>query len=254
MKKDLLEIAENWKLEAKQEDNQRYFFHTLEAEKIFGGNRYYIIGRKGSGKSAISEHIVSKNGYNIFSEKLSFKNFPFNELYSYENPKYTSPNQYITIWKYIIYSNICRLMVKNENIDGKAREILGKLYPSDPIKSLSRLIDKWTTKEFGASVLGTGGNVKIERDFSQFSKLSWIEKTNILEDIIDEYIDESKYFIVFDELDEDYRIFQNEKELNQYVFLITSLFKAVQDIKGFFRDKKNTINPIIFIIISCLVA
>ncbi len=247
MKKDLFEIAENWKLEARQEDNQRYFFHTKEAEKILNGNKYYVIGRKGSGKSAISEYIVKKNEFNIFTEKLSFKNFPFNELYTYENPKYTYPNQYITIWKYIIYSNICKLMAKNENIDSNIRKILVKLYPSDSVKSLSRMIEKWMATEFGASVFGTGGNIKLEKEISNFSNISWIDKTNFLEDIIYDYVDESKYFIVFDELDEDYRVFRDKNELEQYVFLMTSLFKAVQDIKAIFQDKKNIINPVIFL-------
>ena len=247
MKKDLFEISENWKLEAKQEDNLRYFFHIDETEKILSGNKFYVIGRKGSGKSAISESIISKSEFDVFTEKLSFKNFPFNELYGLDNPKYTTPNQYITIWKYIIYSNVCRLMVKNERIDNEARKVLEKLYPPSPIKSLSKLIDKWTTKEFGATVLGTGGTVKIERDFSQFSNLTWIEKTNMLEEIIDEYIDNSKYYIVFDELDEDYRVFQNDEQQSQYINLITSLFKAVQDVKNFFHDKKNIVNPIIFL-------
>lgn len=247
MKKNLLEISDNWKLEARQEDNTRYFFHMDETKKILSGKKFYVIGRKGSGKSAISENIISTKSFDTFTEKLSFKNFPFNELYGLDNPKYTTPNQYITIWKYIIYSNICRLMVKNEKIDKEARITLGKLYPPDKIKSLSKLINKWTTKEFGATIMGTGGKVKIEKDLSQFSNLPWIEKNNILEDIIDEYIDVSKYYIVFDELDEDYRVFQNISEQNQYRFLITSLFKAVQDIKNYFSEKGNIINPIIFL-------
>ena len=243
----LKEIAENWKLEAKQEDNHRYFFNIQEAKKVIGGNYYYVIGRKGTGKSAISEYVVNIKSHNVFTEKLSFKNFPFNELYSFENQSYTAPNQYITIWKYIIYSNICRLMAKNASIDSNARDILEKLYPPDPIKSLARLVDKWTTKEFGASILGTGGTIKVDNKLSQFPTLSWIEKTNMLEDIIDEYIDDSKYYIVFDELDEDYRIFKDNKDLNQYIYLITSLFKAVQDIKNVLNGKKSTICPIIFL-------
>lgn len=243
----LKEIAEYWKLEAKQENSKRYFFDVDEAKKIIGGNYFYVIGRKGSGKSAISEYVVNISSHDTFSEKLSFKNFPFNELYSFENQSYTPPNQYITIWKYIIYSNICRLMVKNENIASEARNVLEKLYPPDPIKSLARLIDKWTTKEFGASILGTGGTIKIDNQLSQFPNLSWIEKTNILEDIIEEYIDDAKYYIVFDELDEDYRIFEDHKDMQQYIYLITSLFKAVQDIKNVFGDKKSNICPIIFL-------
>lgn len=248
MNKEVLqEIASNWKLEAKQEDNLKYFFHTSESEKILNGDKFYVIGRKGSGKSAISEFILSKQEHNIFAEKLSFKNFPFNELYHLDNPKYTSPNQYISIWKYIIYSNICRLMVKNEKIDSEIRKVLEKIYPSNPIKSLSKLIGKWTTAEFGFSILGNGGNLKIEKDLSGFGNLPWIEKANLLEDIIDEYIDTSKYYIVFDELDEDYRDFESTEEQNKYKNLITSLFKAVQDVKNYFNDKKNIINPIVFL-------
>lgn len=98
----LSEISEKWKLEAKQEDNLRYFFHVKEAEKVLSGEKFYVIGRKGSGKSAISQYILNlcKNsgttGYRIFTEQLSFKNFPFNELYALQNGKYTKPNQYIT--------------------------------------------------------------------------------------------------------------------------------------------------------------
>ena len=73
----LNEIANNWKLDAKLEDNERYFFHTNELDKIINGERCYVIGRKGTGKSALSEHLLSLEDYNIFSDKLNFKNFPF---------------------------------------------------------------------------------------------------------------------------------------------------------------------------------
>lgn len=243
----LNEITENWKVEARQENNLKYFYHTNESDKILSGNKFYVIGRKGSGKSAISEFLLSQNQHDIFAEKLSFKNFPFNELYHLDNPKYTAPNQYISIWKFIIYSNICRLMVKNENISPEVKKVLEKIYPSTPIKSLAKLINKWTSIELGLSILGNGGNVKIEKDFSKFNELSWIEKADLLEDIIDEYIDESKYYIIFDELDEDYRDFHSLEEQNNYKFLITSLFKAVQDVKNYFNNKRNLINPVIFL-------
>lgn len=246
------EIAKNWKLEAKQEDSLRYFFHVNEAEEIISGDKFYVIGRKGSGKSAISQYLLNLNkvsayeGYNIFTEQLTFKNFPFNELYALENDKYTRPNQYITIWKYIIYSCVCRQMVRNQSIKAELRNILEKLYPPIDIKSLSRMINGWTLDSFGASVMGNGMDVSIER-ISGFDKLSWMEKTNILEEIIDEYIDDAHYFIIFDELDEDYRYFETEKERDQYIYLITSLFKAVQDIKSYFKDRKRVICPVVFL-------
>ena len=72
----LSEISEKWKLEAKQEDNLRYFFHVKEAEKVLSGEKFYVVGRKGSGKSAISQYILNLcnenmlTGYKIFTEQL----------------------------------------------------------------------------------------------------------------------------------------------------------------------------------------
>ncbi|MBX7109297.1 MAG: hypothetical protein K1X61_11675 [Chitinophagales bacterium] len=238
-------IAENWKLEAKLEANHNYFYHLQEINSILNKSKYYIIGRKGSGKSSISEYLYGLKNHDTFTEKLSFKNFPFNELYSLDNPKYTPPNQYITLWKYLIYSTVARLMVLNEKIDSQIRNKLKEIYAPDPIRSLARTINQWTSAEFGASILGTGGNFKLERNISN-QNANWIERVNNLEDIILNHCDNSNYFIIFDELDEDYRAIKTtEHEL--YNFLLTSLFKAVQDVKYTFSGTNLNICPIVFL-------
>lgn len=243
-KKALQEIDEYWKLEAKQEEN-RYFYNVNEVNDIFNGKKHFVIGRKGSGKTAIAQYIYDYCDAKVFSEKLSFKNFPFNYLYALENAKYTAPNQYITIWKYLIYSCVCKMMTKNESIDSIARGALQKIYDPTPIKSLSRLVDKWTAQEFGVDVLGVG--LSLGGGITQAENLSWIEKTNILEDIIAQYLDDSKYFIIIDELDEDYREFENSTEKNTYVNLLTSLFKAVQDIRATFKSVGFQVFPVVFL-------
>ncbi|GAA4298221.1 P-loop ATPase, Sll1717 family [Nibribacter koreensis] len=239
-------IAENWKLEAKLEDTEKYFYYSTEVDNIIKKNKCYVIGRKGSGKSAICEYLIKRNEHNIFSTKLSFKNFPFNELYHLDNQKYTAPNQYITLWKYLIYSNICKLMVQNENIDLSVRRELEKIYPKSSVKSLARTISNWTSAEFGANVLGNGGTFKFSKE-QKNNPIPWIEKVNILEDIIFEYCDNSEYYIVFDELDEDYRVITDDENSDQYIFLVTSLFKAVQDIKSNFIDSDKHIKPVVFL-------
>lgn len=244
-KETLKNISKNWKLEAKLENN-KYFYNLKEAEQILNAEKLFVIGRKGTGKSAICEYIINKNEYDLFSKKLSFKNFPFNELYTLENRKsYTDPNQYITLWKYLIYSTVCQLMVSNENVDEGIRKELEKLYPVNSKKSLARTISTWTSAEFGANVFGNGGTIKVERDVST-KHITWIERVNILEDIILQYCDMSKYFIVFDELDEDYRTIKEEESHIAYTNLLTSLFKAAQDVKSVFNHEKN-IFPVVFL-------
>lgn len=240
----LEEIRENWKLDAKSEDTERYFFHVKELERIIKGRRSYVIGRKGTGKTAISQFIGSIVDANIFTEKLSFKNFPFNELYGLTNVDYTPPNQYITLWKYIIYNYICKMMARNEAITSEVQTTLAKLYAPEPIDSLQRWIRKVTASEFSLNILGVGGTI----GFKESSRPpSLIDRTDILETIIAKYIDGSAYYIVFDELDEDYKNITDSSQYNKYTHLLTGLFKAVQDIKATFKEERFKVYPIIFL-------
>lgn len=196
------EIRENWKLDAKTENSHRYFYHVKEVARIVSGNRSYVIGRKGTGKTAISEYIAGLADPNIFSEKLSFKHFPFNDLYDLKNTGYTAPNQYITLWKYIIYSHVCKMMARNEAIDSEAQIPLKKLFSPEPVNTLHRWIKKWTANDFSLHILGTGGKLGLKE---QAVSDSWISRVDVLESVIANYVDDSKYYVIFDELDEDYK-------------------------------------------------
>ena len=155
-----LDEIRNWKLEAKFEDTERYFYEFAAVEKLLVGERFFVIGRKGTGKTAISEFIRRMQRHDTFSEKLTFKNFPFNELYSRPNAQYTMPNQYISLWKYIIYSFICRLMSKNEGIDPEISASLSEIYAIDSKTNLQRMIHRWTASEFSISAFGAGGKLQ----------------------------------------------------------------------------------------------
>lgn len=240
----LEEIRENWKLDAKTENTERYFFHVKELERIVAGRRSYVIGRKGTGKTAISQFIVGFADPKVFTEKLSFKNFPFNELYGLKNSGYTAPNQYITLWKYIIYSQICKMMARNEAIPNEIQSPLKVLYAPEPVDSLQRWIKKWTANDFSLQVLGTGGKIGFRENATADS---WVSRVDTLESVISTHIDESTYYVVFDELDEDYKNIIDKTQYENYTHLITGLFKAVQDIKSIFKDGRFRIFPIIFL-------
>jgi hypothetical protein len=54
-----------------------------------------------------------------------------------------------------------------------------------------------------------------------------------------------KYLILFDELDEDYKDIIDIDNYKKYTELLTSLFKAVQDVRSIFR--KHKVYPIVFL-------
>lgn len=234
-------ISSEWKRDAIKE-RSKYFYDDGEIIQLTNGEKYFVIGRKGAGKMAIADYLNNINAPNIFSKKISFKNFPFNELYSFINDNYTSPNQYITIWKYVIYSTVCTLLAQNEHIDSAISIKLKKLYGDNTEKRLNKLIEKWTATSFSLEVLGVGGS----GERSRAETPSWVEKAEILEDVVVKYSDGAKYFILIDELDENYTVFPNEEDKKRYFDLITSLFKAIQDIKNTLYEETQ-IYPIVFL-------
>jgi len=241
---NILDEIDRWKLDAKFEESDRYFYPVENLSKIESGDYSYIIGRKGCGKTAISQSLYERKSHDFFSEKLTFKNFPFNELYKLNDKSYTQPNQYITLWKYLIYSSVCRMFVRNESINRELSTTLEKAYGgNDSIKNLRRVIGQWVNKEWSMKLLGLGGKFTITDNDEQ----SWTKKVDVLEDVITEHIDGSNYFILFDELDEDYSNIVKQGGQSNYLALITSLFKAVQDIKQVFSDQGSAVKPVIFL-------
>lgn len=236
------EILDNWSVDAKSEKKE-YFCNTTEVYEIIDKCKMGVIGRKGSGKTAIAEHLCQLQGPKTFSKKLSFKNFPFNLLYNLENTlEYTVPNQFISIWEYLICTQICKCMLDNEAIDITVRDKLNCLYDISSNSTLSKNVKKWTSSEFAIQLKGIGFT------FNKKNKdLSWIDVLEDLKKIIEDHLDDSSYYIIFDELDEDYKDFQSEAEETNYKSMLLSLFKAVQNIRNLAKENSLQILPVVFL-------
>jgi hypothetical protein len=245
-KKILLDAISDWKLEAESENSNQYFYHLKEVEELENGNKCFVIGRKGTGKTAICQYFEENKTYDKFCMKLSFKEFPFNILYNLEDSSYTTPSQYISIWKYLIYSAILKMMARNESVDSSISKKLQDIYPPDPMEHITKTISTWTKKSNGLAVLGVAGQSSIDRNVNKIEEI-WHELIPSMEEVISKYCGSSSYYIVFDELDEDYRNFWNENNRVKYVSLLTSLFKAVSNVRKIFRKYGKSIFPIVFL-------
>ena len=209
------------------------------------GDACYVVGRKGSGKTAIAEHIRSVRKHNHFTRSLSFKNFPFNDIYQYSDDKHSSPSQYITFWKYIIYSAVCTSLASNAATPREAAVALKAHFDVDFDRSLSRSIVKMTQATVGLSIMGTGVTGGGQKTIFQ-NETPWIDRVDGLADLISDYADDSTYYILFDELDEDYKDMLDIQRKTKYFDLLTSLFKAVSEVRRTFRGSKK-VYPIIFL-------
>lgn len=243
----LLDEVEEWKLEAKLENNSRYFYHVNVVDKLSNGKKQYVIGRKGTGKTAICEYLVSNKASDTFSQKLTFKNFPFNMLYDLKDEGFTAPNRYITVWKYLIYSSVCKLMANDESINAEIRIQLRDIFGDRDInKALNSTVSHWTSAKFDFKIFGSGLGGGVDRKQADSAeKTSLPERVEILETFLSTNLGNNKYLIVFDELDEDYKNIMLPENYDRYRELLTGLFKAAQDIRYIFSS--NKFYPIIFL-------
>lgn len=243
-KPTILREISRWSIEAKDEDSSRYFFHFDDVSDIEDGTKSYVIGRKGTGKTAIAEYLHNHQSYSRFSRLLTFKNFPFNSLYGHADNSYNRPNQYITLWKYVIYHYICSMMADNEAVTQTVDFDLKKSFNFDVRGALARSVKIITSKSYSLNLGGFGGGFQTEGEAEEFD---YVRANETMLEFIRSKIDSSDYFIIFDELDEDYSDILNPDRKSSYFELLISLFKAVQDIRSEFARSDANIRPIIFL-------
>lgn len=243
-RKALTDIS-RWKLEARLDDIKRYFFAVPELNNIVSGDASYVIGRKGTGKTALVQYLSESKIDDLLVTKLTFKNFPFNELYGQSNAGYTRPNQFITIWKLIIYSAACRLMLSSKTLDPLTKQTIEKAFPPVESDHLGTVVGRWIAGDFGINVLGNG--VTINKWFRDKKPVTIQQKVENLESFVKKNIPRQSLLILFDELDEDYKeMFENYGK-SDYLDLLTSLFKAVQDVRSVFNHTDKKLYPVIFL-------
>lgn len=234
-----------WRLESNEEDSGRYFYPVPGIADLQTGQTCFVVGRKGSGKTAIAEHIRGLTGPVIFSRSLSFKDFPFNDLYALKDSGFKSSSQYITLWKLVIYTAICDMMADNHNIDSDVSSDLRQYFDINLESALSKSITKVSEKSVGLSLKEFGVNGSSKKEFIS-NGTPWNERVDILEKVIETYIDDGEYYILFDELDDEYEDVLEPSIRKQYFELLGGLFKAVQDVRR--RLSKNIkVKPVVFI-------
>lgn len=243
---ELLTAISEWQLEA-GDDLDKYFLPTKDYEAIKNGKKIFVIGRKGTGKTAICEHLHNSKQPNAYSIMQSFKNFPFNELYKFSDSNFAQSNQYISVWKYVILTALCRLMTENRKIDHIQRDRLKKIFNFKLDEAFSRRLRKITDRSFGLNFAGFGATTESAQNSRSFA-INLTERCDFLEDYVRTHLDDSSYYILFDGLDDDYKdIITIDNSNTRYFELLKGLFKASQELHRSLNKEHRKVYPIVFI-------
>lgn len=111
-----------------------YLFYETEAiSKVLEPFTYFLVGRKGSGKTLLSRYIQKNKScaeHNITC--TTYKNFELQSLQEFKNDAIPN-NQYFHIWKWCILGELARQIVKYERLRSVS-------YENSPLRALLKNI------------------------------------------------------------------------------------------------------------------
>ena len=91
--------------EAKGDEQlQNYFLKIPDYDKLIEGKKRFIIGRKGTGKTAILQMIFYEtlNTPSSFGKELTLKEFPISDLRGLGDKSMQDKSKYVNIWSFLI--------------------------------------------------------------------------------------------------------------------------------------------------------
>ncbi|MEQ9089623.1 MAG: hypothetical protein RIE52_00960 [Balneola sp.] len=233
---------------------ENYFLDQGYWNKIVESEIYFVIGRKGTGKSAIYNWIHNRQeDHNQLISNLSFRSFPFEKLLKLSDDDYSRPNQYRSIWKYIILSELAKQIVTDEGNDSFSDEYkeLYKFVDSKFGKDLNQLHSKITTTsrktDSGLKFANLGFSSTAEKAITIEDGLENISEINIrLENLITSYISLSQrpYLVQFDQLDDNYTLYIDNRK---YFESLISLFKVLYELNASLRNYNKKVKVIAYL-------
>lgn len=248
---DIINWFPEFKVSAESDqDLMRYFVKTPLLDKILNQGRWIIIGRKGTGKTAVYEYLrqAIKEDINGFSTiPLSFREYPWPIQKLYREGMEAEITAYQRSWRYIIFAKCLASLIATTEATSKlppdllqAKKILTTLYGSpnpgvlDIIKSkLFRLKSiSLPGVEAGDTELSLGG-IEFE-DVAEDEALKRKLRANAFQ--LQEYFEKAyrahtantKQLVIIDQLDENWL----EGEIDEYSKILVNLLLCAQSINN----------------------
>ena len=207
-----------------------YFLRIPEYDKVRTGAAWLVVGRKGTGKTAICEMIHDEclNSSEAFSVLLSFKNAPTSDLFASSDRNFRAPNEYVSIWRFLIALESCKLLLQDESVDSLVRDELEAFLRSNfgeidiaCLDAVSMLRERsWKVGLTSPIETLPGAELTHNTGVSTHQQIHYGRAAATLLQRLAALRTENRFYLLFDELDEDYR-----KE-PAYFHLLISLLKA----------------------------
>lgn len=152
--------AENYKKRENKELLNKYFIKTEELKYILDNSKYFIIGDKGTGKTAYSI-FLSNNEYKNTSSYINYiRETEYVKFIQLKNEKHLTLTEYTSIWKTLIYLLIAQQIQKNET----ENTLFSKFSKFKPLKEA---IDTFYNSAFAPEIINALSVIEESKEFAE---------------------------------------------------------------------------------------
>jgi hypothetical protein len=249
-------------------DNDDILLKAFEDHEAFLNitslKRHMIIGKKGSGKTAIFKKIITTHQYDFFSYGHTFSDYPWHHHERQARIGIPDFDKYTHSWKYLILLSIAKIALNQDNSLPISSESM-----EDMIRLESFIVDTYGSRDPDLTqIFSPTKFLRLKPHFELNFKLlntsispesvpilelpTIIQEVNaaLLKIIINLLNPDHKYFIAFDQLDLGFDTYSNE-----YINRLIGLLLASRDINLTAKENEKNLLVVIFLrddIYECL--
>lgn len=234
--------------EAKNDESlERYFVEFPEYEKVLDGKKRYIIGRKGTGKSAILQklRLQAKKDPTAFFTDISLRDFPLNDFKALGDRSLQDKSKYVSAWKFLILTELVNLIVQDNSVENSIELELLKKFVNDNFPdgiSIAETISKLRQNENKISIVLSilSGEYSSLTGTETTAQIHFNKAVKTLENLFTHIASDSTYFLLIDELDEGFQSKNSNLSL-----VILSLLRATDEIFNFLKKYEIHCIPVL---------
>lgn len=209
-----------------------YFVETRDYTRIVSGEKRYIIGRKGTGKTAILEKIRldAKGSPHIYASELSLRSFPINSLAELGETKGLGKANFVAIWQFLLCCSFAAAALRKPNLKPTFVRQRLQTFMTDnfPVSGFGFASAVEVLRERGGSVhVGTevlSGEISSSSSSSKSVSTDFYRGSEYLKSLLRRLDSDVRIFVLMDELDEGYKA--GDKTLND---VLLGLLRAVEE-------------------------
>lgn len=219
--------------EAKGDDDlANYFVEPPDYDEILSGKKRYVVGRKGTGKSAVIQRLKlqAESEPLAFFSDMTLRNFPLHDLRDLGDKSQRDKSKYTPIWLFLIYIEIIKQISRDHGAGGTTEiNELNSFLTLNNLESEVGFIH--TVKELRKKnsklkipAIWLEGETSSEKSGEAAIDVHYNKIVMTIENKLLTITSNSKYWLFIDELDEGFRAGDQSFRL-----LLLALIRAVED-------------------------